>query len=87
MNNAGFVRSLNAGCYLRNDRSDFIDGQWGVLLGVSFEYLSLRPFDGEKVQPIICLPDFDGLDDVRVSYSCAVFRFTDEAGNSGLILA
>src|SRR5438445_1848180 len=87
VNDVCVVSGLNAGCNLRDNCCNLISWQRSVLFGVSVENLALGPFDGEKMKSIIGLTDFDGFDDVWVSYSCAVLGLADEASHRGLVLA
>ena len=87
MDDVRVMGCLNACRYLRNDRGDFVDRQWGILFRVALEYLAFCPLNGEEMKAVVCLADLDGLHHVRVSYSGAVFRFADETRNSGFVLA
>ena len=57
-----------------------------MLFGVLLEELASSPFDCEKMQPGIGLPDLYGTHHVGVLYSCAVLRFADEASDCGTIM-
>lgn len=57
-----------------------------MLLGVLLQQLSTGPFNGQKVQPSIGLPDFYGTHHVGVLYSSTVLSFANETRDCGTIV-
>jgi hypothetical protein len=82
----GVVCSLDSGCDLGDDRRHFVPGEWSPGLGVPLEDFAICPLDGKKMETVVRLADFDGIDDVRVLYAGAVSGLADKAGNSRFIL-
>jgi len=65
MNDIGVMRCLNAGCYLRDNRRNFVFRKRRMLLGVTLQNFAFGPLDREKMQSG-CFAYLDSLDDIGV---------------------
>jgi len=80
------VSCLHAGSDLADDVGHDVHRQGSVLLGVLIQNFPAGPLDGEKMQPILRLPDFDRLHDIGVLDPGSVFGFPEEARNRSTVL-
>lgn len=86
MNDVRIMRRLNAGGDLADDVGDDFFWQRCVLLRETLENFSRRPFDGQEMQTIFRLTDFNGAHHVGMLDAGPVFRFAQKPGDRRFVL-